>query len=1171
MLRSATALVLIAVGEALTPLRVWRVLDPVLDPFSDEYKFLESVTAEWEQRPENRGWRVEHTAGDRDTGVFLMQALTELRRGGIDVLAIDAVHVETIMGYLHDLSASIPLSRIANFDSSGLPQVHGNGLVGLPYFTDVGVLVGRVDLLKKHGLEWPKRWSDLERVSRIIMQRENIWGYAWQGAKYEGLVCNVVEWTQSHRAAEFVGADWCANVDSPEVKEAVKRAHSWLGNISSPECLKWKEQESLDAFLRNETVFLRTWPTFGYAAKMAMGDKVGLGLLPGQFSGSRTGAVGGWYLTVAENSPNRAAAVSFLNHMLSESVQRRLLDIGKLPGQDHILTDLYPSCITDSPAWWCSLPRFPSNYRKHRPRSRSYSDLSAMFQSDFHNLLEAKPISDELVNTTLAALGPKLQAHLERHGMHCGGGHGQPDSKLLLLLVLAGCTIVIVLAVWLAVRVWGKQRLRMPSAAPVDQELVSLPRFVQKQCFLGGGTFGKVYRGMDVRTGWFMAVKEIKVLQESDEKGHGLDEKAVQRCRQEYDQLCRVRHRNIVESYHFHVDEDRGFAVIYMELMPQRSLADQVKNYFATSGMPELLVAKYTSDLLTGLDHVHGHGILHRDVKPPNMLIDNQCLKIGDFGLCTTRKRGFTHLVGTVQYLSPRAAKGEYSFASDLFAVGGTIVFMCTANDPFPAFDRSSTVQLVEHIRAGNLPNLPQMTHGGPVSEDCTEFLVTCFDEKRNCAQRMQQGLCAAMLVHPFLQEKRPTDTCVPLERDSPCSTAVSGDPRAAPMIGNSPGDMLLRKTYSDDFMQQLTNLAGHTFTSLPHKVDILERVEHMLVGVCDVGTRAGAPDYCALYMSLKLLAALFLTSPTGSRAYELRTNRLSPVWEQSAKLSDRMRSMRQGMSRAGGIYHLLSAVIDGLDLVRIACSNEAGIAAVDRLTTQVEVSNGLVTGAAPLPVGTGALLFTTFTDLLLPRQAETEYIGALIRDVDELVCSPQYGTPQHVAIVWASLEHLLQRILTNPGNARLATAAYFGGDDEGFGIRSSLVDSRYTHLDWSIKEKSVECCVTLVHAATEPPIHEAILVDIKERIADHLRQRPGSRKRTDLVLASLSEAHRLGFVFRCRHICDWSPVRYSHDQRPLQDLYELGDKSHAVVSAMQDKSSGSPEFLMPGQAHASS
>ncbi len=89
--------------------------------------------------------------------------------------------------------------------------VDGN-LIGIPWFTDAGLLYYRTDLLEKYGVEPPATWTDLETAAQTIMDGEradnpDFTGYVWQGKAYEGLTCNGLEWLVSQGGGTIIDTD----------------------------------------------------------------------------------------------------------------------------------------------------------------------------------------------------------------------------------------------------------------------------------------------------------------------------------------------------------------------------------------------------------------------------------------------------------------------------------------------------------------------------------------------------------------------------------------------------------------------------------------------------------------------------------------------------------------------------------------------------------------------------------------------------------------------------------------------------------------------------------------------------------------------------------------------------------------------------------------------------
>ena len=141
-------------------------------------------------------------------------------------------------------------------------------LVAIPWFDDFGLLYYRKDLLSAHGFSPPDTWEELEKIAAKIQQTQrdkghsDFIGFAWQGAAYEGLTCNALEWIAS-RGGYDPGTNHISNLQI--VVEALDRARVWYqgsdsqrGQISRG-VLDDKEEESLSVFNSGNAAFLRMW------------------------------------------------------------------------------------------------------------------------------------------------------------------------------------------------------------------------------------------------------------------------------------------------------------------------------------------------------------------------------------------------------------------------------------------------------------------------------------------------------------------------------------------------------------------------------------------------------------------------------------------------------------------------------------------------------------------------------------------------------------------------------------------------------------------------------------------------------------------------------------------------------------------------------------------------
>jgi len=198
-------------------------------------------------------------------------------------------------------------------------------------------------------------------------------------------------------------------------------------------------------------------------------------------------------------------------------------------------------------------------------------------------------------------------------------------------------------------------------------------RIVRK---LGTGGMANVYLAEDEVLGRRVA---IKILNDR----HAGDDQFVERFRREAKNAASLSHPNIVSIY------DRGEAegtyYIAMEYLDGRSLKELI---VARGPAPVHLAIDYARQILAAIRFAHRHGIVHRDIKPHNVLVDAEGrLKVTDFGIARAGVSQMTEagsIIGTAQYLSPEQAKGApVDQTSDLYSVGVVLYELLTGVVPF--------------------------------------------------------------------------------------------------------------------------------------------------------------------------------------------------------------------------------------------------------------------------------------------------------------------------------------------------------------------------------------------------------------------------------------------------------------------------------------------------------
>jgi trehalose/maltose transport system substrate-binding protein len=204
-------------------------------------------------------------------------------------------------------------------------------LVGIPWFTDAGLLYYRTDLLEKYGLDVPQTWDELEEYAQTIQDGEradgnpDFWGFVWQGNAYEGLTCDALEWIASNDGGTIISPDSVITINNPNAIEIVDQAAGWVGTISPEGVTTMAEEESRAVWHAGNAAFMRNWP-YAYATSMADDSAVAgnfdVSPLPAGRSGAGAATLGGWQLAVSRYSNNPEVAADVALYMASYDGQK---------------------------------------------------------------------------------------------------------------------------------------------------------------------------------------------------------------------------------------------------------------------------------------------------------------------------------------------------------------------------------------------------------------------------------------------------------------------------------------------------------------------------------------------------------------------------------------------------------------------------------------------------------------------------------------------------------------------------------------------------------------------------------------------------------------------------------------------------------------------------------
>ena len=244
---------------------------------------------------------------------------------------------------------------------------------------------------------------------------------------------------------------------------------------------------------------------------------------------------------------------------------------------------------------------------------------------------------------------------------------------------------------------------------------------------LGTGGMGKVYKVFDTEVKEKMALKLIK-------PEISLDQKTIERFRNELKTARKIRHKNICQM--FDLSREEGAYYITMEYVP----GEDLKNMIRMSKQLGLGTAvEIARQVCEGLAEAHRLGVIHRDLKPSNIMIDREGnVRIMDFGIARTiKERGITGegvVIGTPEYMSPEQVEGkEVDQRSDIYSLGVILYEMITGRVPF----EGETPFTVGVKHKSEIPKDPR-EFNPQIPEDLSRVILQCLEKEKT--QRYQSA-----------------------------------------------------------------------------------------------------------------------------------------------------------------------------------------------------------------------------------------------------------------------------------------------------------------------------------------------------------------------------------------------------------------------------------------------
>jgi trehalose/maltose transport system substrate-binding protein len=332
-----------------------------------------------------------------------------------DVYHADVTEISRLADHMVDLRP-----YLAKEAETLIPAVMSNyvidgRLVAMPLYTDVGVLLYRIDLLKKYALHPPQTWDELRASAQRIQAGEraagnpDFWGFSWPGAPSDDLFCAALEMQASFGGGQIVERNQTISVNNPHAAKALETMRNWVGTISPRGITAYGPDDARNLWYTGNAAFLRSWPN-AYATSQnehsVIRGKVAVTLLPSGGHGHVT-TIGGWQLSVSKYSPHPQQAAALVGFLTSREQQRqRAITLSGLP----LTLELYddPEVVAANPYFRQIKEAFVGG-TVSRPSTlpgREYDEVTRTYVDAVHAVLLGQTPARE----ALAALETRLVA-----------------------------------------------------------------------------------------------------------------------------------------------------------------------------------------------------------------------------------------------------------------------------------------------------------------------------------------------------------------------------------------------------------------------------------------------------------------------------------------------------------------------------------------------------------------------------------------------------------------------------------------------------------------------------------------------------------------------------------------------------------------------------------------
>lgn len=264
----------------------------------------------------------------------------------------------------------------------------------------------------------------------------------------------------------------------------------------------------------------------------------------------------------------------------------------------------------------------------------------------------------------------------------------------------------------------------VPQNLPVGQNSFQIARGE----LIGKGSYGRVYLGVNLTTGDLLAVKQVEVNQKAAGQDKDKMKEMVGALDQEIDTMQHLEHPNIVQYLGC---EKKEYSIsIFLEYIPGGSIGGCLRKH---GKFEESLVSSLTRQTLSGLAYLHTEGVLHRDLKADNILLDTDgTCKISDFGISKKTDNIYGNditnsMQGSVFWMAPEVVRSQgqgYSAKVDIWSLGCVVLEMFEGRRPWAKEEAIGAIYKLGSLNQA--PPIPEAVSNA-ISPEAYAFMLDCF------------------------------------------------------------------------------------------------------------------------------------------------------------------------------------------------------------------------------------------------------------------------------------------------------------------------------------------------------------------------------------------------------------------------------------------------------------